>query len=527
MIMRAGLWVFAGKLGAQVTRLVLVIILARLLSPEAFGVVAAVQVIVALSEVVVRFGVGAALIQSERLTRRIEGTAMTLMLLLAGMICLVIFAARGLLADWMNIPELVEVLPVTLLSFVIAAATNPATNLIAREMDYRFLAGIEVATYALGYGLVAAVLAWQGYSYWSMIIGTLVQNLLRAILIFRRRPVRPVLVIDRTEAAGLIRFGGGVFLTQMMSTLARRGDNAIVSSMFGAAALGYYSRAYALMDMTNALLGSVFREVLFSGFSKKRRESGTEGIGEAFLMAHAFAALVILPISAAMYLLADEVVLILLGRKWQEVVPLLEVLSLGMYFRLAYKVSGAFNMASGRVYGNAARNLAYVVEVVAFGYLGGSIAGVEGVAWGVLTALGCHFVTMTHYALGPCGLRWPALLRALAPFVLAAGAGTLAAMGALSLLRGSLPETATAVLASLAGLLPYLAVLFLLRRQPVLARVLRRFVNLVTKLRGGRNGGGKKKGNLAPGGRNSKMERPFPSDPESPPSDTTSRKDEP
>lgn len=482
MIMRAGLWVFAGKLGAQIIRFALVIILARLLTPEAFGVVAAVQIIIALSEVVVRFGIGAALIQTKNLTERIEGTALTLVMATSAVICAVLFALREPIAGLLNVPEVAEVLPVTLIAFAVAAATNPATSLIAREMNYRYLAKTEVVSYALGYGVCAVVLAALGYSYWSMIIATVVQNALRAVLIFRYRPVRPVLVFDRDEVVEMIRFGGGVFLAQIMSTLARRTDNALVSSMFGAAALGFYSRAYALMDLTNALLGSVFREVLFSGFSKKKRESNAAEIGTAFLIAHTFAALIILPISALMYLLSDEVVLILLGRQWDMVVPLLQVLALGMYFRLAYKVSSSFNLASGYAYGNAARGLVYFVAVLIFGYIGGQLAGVEGVAWGVLTALACHFALMTQFALKHCALAWKRLLVAIAPVCAAALAGWTIALTVKNLTVGSLGNC----FAGAGFLIAYTAVLLLLRNQPVLSLVLQRLRNFTNKLRTGK-----------------------------------------
>lgn len=484
MIMRAGLWAFAGKLGAQFTRLFLVVVLARLLTPEAFGVVAAAQIVIALSEVVVRFGLGAALIQRETLTPRIEGTALTLVLLLTTLICAVLLGLRVQIAALLNIPELVEVMPVLLLAFVVAAITNPSTNLIAREMQYRFLAGVDVATYAIGYGLVAVVLAWLGFSYWALILGTLAQNVTRAALILYRRPVVPVLTVDRAEVAALIRFGGGVFLSQMLNTLARRSDNAIVSSMFGAAALGFYSRAYALMDMSNTLLGSVFREVLFSGFAKKRRESGADDVGKAFLMAHTFAALIMLPVSAVILLLADAVVTILLGRQWAEVVPLLEVLALGMYFRLASKVSGTFNLASGDVYGNVMRNAVYLANVLALGFVGASVGGVAGVAWGVLGALACHFVLTTHFALRQCGQSWSGLGRALAPLLLAGLAASSSGAAVVSLGGGVLSEPLTAGLAVLAYLMAYAVPIVLMRRHPVLSTVLRRFLSLMGKLRG-------------------------------------------
>lgn len=470
MIVKAGLWVFAGKLGSQLARLLLVMVMARLLTPEAFGVVAAVQVVLAFAEVIVRFGVGAALIQTETLTRRLEGTALLLVSVLTLVICVAVLAFRQPIATAMNIPELVAVLPVTMVSFALASLSNPSTSLLARDMRFKALSLIEIGTYVFGYGVVAVVLALLDYSYWALVIGTLVQTLARTAIVFWMRPIRPVLVPGREDAGSLLSFGGGVFLAQMLNTAARRADNIIVSTVFGAAALGVYSRAYTLMNMSNTLLGSVFRDALFSGFSKKRRKkSGGASIEDSFLMAQAFAALIILPISAGMVLLADEVIFVMLGPQWDAVVPLLQAMGLGMYFRLAHKVSGSFNLAAGLVYGSALRSGIYAFNVILFCYLG-SGWGLIGVAYGVVLALACHFTLLTYLALSEMSIGWLDLLKALIPYAVAGLVATAMVVLGRSVL--TVPgETWAAIVDMAVWFMSYCVVLFPYRNDATLRRV--------------------------------------------------------
>lgn len=394
MFLRAGLWVFAGKASHQLVRLALVVILARLLTPEAFGIVASAHIILALSEVVVRFGIGAALIQTNELPRRVERAAQTIMLALAAVMSGLLMLAAPAFGAVMQVPELVAIMPVMLASFMLSAFTSVPSNLISRDMSFRYLAKVDVLSFSVGYGAVSVVLALLGFSYWSLIIGTLAQSVLSTLLLLGRRPVWPTLDLRKAEIMPLLRFGGGVFLAQMASNVAQRADNIVVTSTMGPAALGYYSRAYGLMDLSNSLLGSVFREVLFSGFSKQRRE-GLEETDRAktFLNAHAFAAFLILPISALMYLLAEEIVLILLGDQWVQAVPVLQVLALGMFFRLGYKVSGSLLLASGKIVLLALMSLLYALMVVAFTLIGAR-TGIEGIAWGVTVALACHHVLL-------------------------------------------------------------------------------------------------------------------------------------
>lgn len=492
MIMQAGLWVFVGKLGSQAARFVLVIVLARLLTPEAFGIVAAAQVIIALSDVVVRFGIGAALIQSEKVSERMERTALTMMTMTTVVICCVLLAISSPLARFMQVPELVEIMPVLLVTFSAAALANPSTSLIARDMNFRFLASVNVGTYIFGYGLIAVVLALLGFSYWSLILGSMVQSVALAVLVFRRRPIKLRPLIAREEARHLLYFGGGVFLSQSMSTAARRLDNVLVSAIFGPASLGFYSRAYALMDMTNSLLGSVFRETLFSGFSKKRREgkSGTTEI-DAFLMAHAFAALIILPISAMMFILANELVFVLLGDQWAPVVPLLEVLALGMYFRLAYKVSNTFNVAAGKVYYTAALNTIYAAVVVGFSYVLAKMMGDPvGVAYAVLLALVLHTILMTRRATRELSLDVRRLFWSLRPYMIASAVGSLAVI-AVRVFYGEgakSEETLVSLISAVLWVACYAAVLVLFRNDPTFSGVMSRLKGFLHRIRSSKNG---------------------------------------
>ncbi|WP_188078353.1 lipopolysaccharide biosynthesis protein [Aquicoccus porphyridii] len=459
--MRAALWVFAGKLGNQVITLGIVMILARLLTPQDFGVVAASQVILTLSQVVVRFGIGAYLIQAEALTPRIVGTAQTLMLTVALLISVILFSFAGPIGDAINVPELVQIMPILLASFMLSAAINPSASLLSRDMDFKFLAQTEISSQAIGYGGVAVALAALGFGFWALILGTLAQTLMRAVLVFWRMPVWPNHSMTMSEIKPMLRFGGGVFLAQLMSNTAQRVDNLVITSVMGPAALGFYGRAYSLMEISNKLIGSVFRETLFSGFSKKRREGQGHGRDSMFLMAHAFAAFLILPIMALMWLLAEEIVWVILGPKWDAAVPVLEILALGMYFRLGYKVSGTFILSEGAVYSLALRNLAYAV-LVAAGALIGSRWGLPGVAWGVFGALVIHFVSMTTTALNFSGSQWRAYGKTASPFLIAGNLAWALAYGVQKGLDEMPTLSALAAAATFAAV--YSAGLFITRR---------------------------------------------------------------
>jgi O-antigen/teichoic acid export membrane protein len=416
-MLKSAIWAFVGKGGHQVINFALVITLARLLTPEAFGIVAAAQVVLVLSQVVVQFGLGAALIQTDRLTRSMERTALTLMVGMALVMVGIMHLATPWLARLMTIPELVEVMPVMLITFLLSAATNPGMNLLMRDMRFKLLAAIDVVTFALLHAVIAVGLALVGWSYWAIIMATLASTAAKALIIWYARPVCPTIRMRLDEVKVLLGFGSGVFLTQIGSNLAQRIDNLVVVNAFGAAALGFYSRAFSILDLANVLLGSVFRDVLFAGFSNNRRDShgSIEAIQPVFFRAHAFAAFLILPISAASLVLAPEIVLILLGSQWTQVVPILQILALGMYFRLGYKVSHAFNFAQGRIFSTAWRIWFFSTITGIFSAIGARF-DLVGVGFGVLLALVVGFALLTQLSLSLLGLSLRCLLSALLPF---------------------------------------------------------------------------------------------------------------
>ncbi|NYS26567.1 oligosaccharide flippase family protein [Rhodobacteraceae bacterium 2376] len=474
MMLKAGLWAFAGKGGHQVVNFALVIILARLLTPEAFGIVAAAQVVLVLSQVVVQFGLGAALIQTDRLTRSMERTALTLMLGMALVMAGVIHLATPWLARLMTIPELVEVMPVMLLTFLLSAVTNPGMSLLMRDMRFKLLAAIDVGTFALLHAVIAVGLALAGWSYWAIILATLASTAAKAFIVWYLRPVWPILRMHREEVRGLLGFGSGVFLTQMGFALAQRVDNVVVANAFGAAALGLYSRAFNILDLANSLLGRAFRAVLFAGFSSKRRvgSSSKKAMQPVFLRAHAFAAFLILPISAASIVLAPELVMILLGSQWTQAVPILQVLAIGMYFRLGYKVSQAFNLSEGKVFASAWRSLLYAVLVGVLA-TSGSRFGLVGVGVGVLMALTIVFTLLTQLSLSVLQMSAIRLFAALSPFAAMGGISGAVAWQLAETMRGAetngvLVVGVTVVVMAALYLLP----LWLLRRLPIIHELL-------------------------------------------------------
>jgi PST family polysaccharide transporter len=421
--------------------------MARLLTPEAFGVVAIAQTILSFAEVLQQMGLGSALVQTDRLSRKMERSAVSLVLFSSTILIGIIYVSRDMLSDWFQTPELSSIMPIMLATFLLTAANNPSIMLLNREMRFRALAVMQLGTYLIGYGAVAIVLAYLGYSYWSLVWASFVQAVLYFVAVHWLRPVWPTLKPDWGDLKPLLNFGGGMLLSQIFNNIARRGDNLVIAATLGTAPLGHYSRAYGLMDLGNQLFGTVLYKVLFPAFSEKRRAGiGDAGRLSAFLLSHLYVAILVSPAAALAVLLAPEIVGVLLGPQWFLAGEVLRVLGAAMYFRLAYKVSGAFTAAEGAVYWGAAIQSVYAGLAVLGAWIGARYGLVE-VAVGVTIALLVQHLMLAGLATKVCGSTWRQFASATLPPVCASVVAAIPVF----FLHGSLVAAGAGTAATIAG----------------------------------------------------------------------------
>lgn len=475
-LLRAGLWVFTGHIGSQVINVILVVVLARLLTPVAFGIVATAQIIFSIADVVARLGVGTAIIQAKSITPQIARSIQSIMVFSAILVGTIVMSFSQFIANVFNSQELVNILPCMTVTFFLSSASNVSVSLISREMDFRFLSIVELLTYTIGYGLVTTALALLGFSHWSLIIGLFAKALVGSCLVLWRYPVLPTIRPHICEVRPILKFGFSIFLSQILATLGQRADNFVIASTLGATALGHYTRAFSLMEMANGLLGSVFSETLLSGVAKRRREGTVaESHGEAFLESQAGAAFLILPIAALTFLLCAPLVSIVLGDQWNETADVLRVLAIGMFFRLSYKISSTFLVVEGLTTKMIYTYAIYAVLVL-FGSIAGSSWGLVGISVGVSLALATHYVVLTSVVCARLDIRWREVIAAGAPFLIASACAGAAGLLALNLMSvgGVKGNLALLLAGSVAVGASYTFMIMMMRRNHYVDRVLRR-----------------------------------------------------
>jgi O-antigen/teichoic acid export membrane protein len=404
-------WTLFGAGGHMLLQLVTLGLLGRLLTPADFGIVAAALVVVNFSVIFAQLGVNQALVQRPTLPPRAAGTSFVLTVALSGALALAVFAAAPTIAAGIGLDGLTPVLRVLAWVFLARALGATAEALLVRSLRFRALAVLDVATYALGYGVVGVTLAVLGFGPWALVHANLVQATSKSALALLLHPhgLRPDL--SPAFVRGLVRFGGGVALARVANFVALQADNIVVARSLGAAAVGAYSRAYQLMGMPAGLIGNALDRVLFPTFA--RQQLAVPVLRAAYLRGSSLIAVSCLPTGVIAWVLAPEIVSLLLGDQWDAVVAPFAVFSLTLVFRVGDRLNAVLARSVGAVYRRAVLQVAYALGVIVLASVGAS-AGLVGVAVGVAIALVANYALGAGLAVHLVGAHPADALRALA-----------------------------------------------------------------------------------------------------------------
>jgi PST family polysaccharide transporter len=423
-------------------------VLARLLTPHDFGIVGAALIVANLAQIFSELGVAPAIIQRRELDERHIGSGFALSLLLGVSAFVAVLLGSTAIAALFRQPELEFVVRAYSALFVVKGLSVTAEALLQRELKFQLLAGLDIATFAIGYAVVAMVLAFCGFGFWSLVAAHISRSALYAIglVLVRKHPkyLRP----RRQESLQLLRFGAGFTLSRMGVYGANEGDKAIVAQSLGAEAMGEYGRAYQLVVMPINMLGRLVDNVMFPSLAEIQAQP--ERLRTVYRRMLTTAMLISAPLACAGAIAADATVRTVLGPGWEGVTLILQIMAFSIVFRALSKACDSLAKSTGAVYRRALIQWVFVAVVLAGGIFGAQW-GTAGVAAAVLIATAVHAILMLRLAGALCGFSMAEFLR-----IAMLGAGVAAATGAFALagrwFGDSLHLAAPAMLALIFGM---------------------------------------------------------------------------
>jgi O-antigen/teichoic acid export membrane protein len=292
-----------------------IMILARLLTPEDFGLFAMVATVLGFLRVFKDAGLSTATVQREGITHAQVSNLFWINVVMSGMITLILAAGAPLIAWFYREPRLVPITLVLSITFLLSGLIVQHTALLNRQMRFRAIALIQVGSLLIGIA-VGIGLALLKYSYWALVGSNLATVAATVALTWFAIPWRPQAPVRRSGTAPLVSFGANLATSGFIYSLARGADGLLVGRFYGPDSVGLYSRAAALlnrpMEQFLSPISSVFVPVL------SRVQAQPERYRRTFLQVYEAMALVSFLSTGLLFALARPLTLVVLGPKWEQ-----------------------------------------------------------------------------------------------------------------------------------------------------------------------------------------------------------------
>ncbi len=323
-------WVLAARFGRRAVNLLGLVLLARLLMPEDFGLVALAASFTLYLETIDDLGTGTALIYWPSEEDEVAQITFVLNIVLGGVWLALTYACAPFVASFFRSPGAEPVLRALAWSFPIRALGNTHEALSYRQMRFRARMLPEVGMAAAKAG-VSVILAFAGFGVWSLVWGQLAGLAAWTATLWLVVPWRPRLRFPFALAPRVLGYSRSIVAVNVTSAVVQQAAVVVVGRMFAAAALGFYQMAYKIPEMTILLLASVASKVLFPSFS--RLQGDPDSLRRRYLQTFRYVGLLVLPAVAGMVILAAPGVVTAFGERWSPSVPLLRALAVyaGLY----------------------------------------------------------------------------------------------------------------------------------------------------------------------------------------------------
>ena len=461
--LRGGLAKLFGQGGKLALRLAFTIVVARLLSPEDFGLVAMVTVVTAALNLFAGAGLSQSTVQRSRIDNQQISTLFWINLLVGLILSLLCLLIAPLIVAIYSEPRLFWVTVAIGAGFFFGSAGVQHLALLERKLRYVTLAALEFFSQLVGIS-IGIYAAMAGYGYWALVaamVGASAMLTIGAWVATRWIPARPRF---KADILSLVHFGGTVTMNAVASYFAYNFDKFIIGRVLGAAALGPYALASQLINVpvynTHTAIGGLVFSVL------SRLQDDPVRFRNYFLKAYALAVSLTLPITIFLGVFSEDVVSVVLGPKWGDAAAIFLLLSpsvlvLGFVAPLEW-----FLWSSGRH--TRSLKIALVLSALAIiGCVVGLPYGTEGVAIGFSTALILWLCPHVVWALHGTTITPKTLFRSVSPPILAASIAVILAYGAQSYLISLQPILRLAVLAGVMASVYVSLLLFVLGQRAV------------------------------------------------------------
>jgi polysaccharide transporter, PST family len=381
-------WSIIQKWGREAISFLTFVALSRLLTPDAFGLVAMAFVFVTFVQVFLDQGLGDAIVQRANIEAQHLDTAFWISILTGAVLTACGIAGSDLIATFFREPRLALVLKWLSVCFILTALSSIQTAILQRQLAFRSLAARSLAATLVG-GIVGVGMAFAGFGVWSLVAQEIANDVTAAIVLWSASDWRPGFRISKMHYKQLFSFGISIVGNNMLDNIMRRSDDFLIGYVLGPTLLGYYNIGYRLLLVIMRVVTGITNAVAFPTFS--RIQANPERMRRAFYNVTQYTSLLAFPVFIGLAVLAPELVPALFGDKWLPSIPVMQTLSFVGILQSLMFFNGTVIKASGK----PAWQLGIMLLNTVFSVIGFLLV----VRWGIV-AVAASFV-IVGYVLAP------------------------------------------------------------------------------------------------------------------------------
>ena len=339
------LWVSISTTLLKFINFVISVILARLLEPSDFGLVAIALIVVNFFEIFRDLGIGPALIHRKEDRNAAADTAFYIFPTVAIIFYVVSYLIAPAASDFFREEELGILIRVLSLTFVIWSFGSLPRTLLTKDLEFKKLV-IPQLLPKISYGAVAIVMALQGYGVWSLVGGRLVLEIMSVITVWKALDWRPSLRFNRRIALELLNYGKHVITASIIIFLISVVDVTFIGRLLGTEKLGYYSIAFGISGLFTYQVSTLISQVMFPALSKMQDD--IDKIGSAYLKTLKYLSLIAFPAAFGIITVSWYFIKVVYGDKWLPAVAVLQVLCLYGLNKAILKTTENLYLAAGK-----------------------------------------------------------------------------------------------------------------------------------------------------------------------------------
>lgn len=308
--------------GTQGIQFFVSIILARLLSPEEYGIIAIVMVFILLANVFVESGFNTALIQKKDADEVDFSSVLYLSLGVATILYGIIFITAPFIASFYDQPILVKVLRILSVTLFIGAFNSIQNAFVARNMLFKKLFASSLGAVTIS-GIVGVIAAYSGLGVWALVLQQLTSQLAVAFILWFTVKWRPHLTFSITRVKSLFSYGSKLLVSGLLDTLYKNLRTLIIGRMYTPSMLGYYNRGEQFPQLIVSNINGSIQSVMLPALSA--HQDDRKRVKEMMRRAVVSSSFLIFPMMVGMAVVAEQLVKIILTDKWLPAVPFLQI----------------------------------------------------------------------------------------------------------------------------------------------------------------------------------------------------------